>query len=76
MQSDAAMAKYKCPMYHLYVITETLVSSPSQLILKVDGLCGRNDESPEFSLASPTDHGYRFEIYQHHEPKRHLKKGK
>ena len=63
-------------MCHLHIVSETLDSSPSQLILKVDGLCGRSDESSEFSLASPTEHGYSFEIYEHHEPKRHLEKGK
>ena len=70
------MTKYEFPMCHLYVISEMLISSPSQLKLKVDGLCGRNDESTEFSLASPTEYGYNFEIYQHHEPKRDLKQGK
>ena len=68
--------RYECPVCDLHVITEMLVSSPSQLKLKVEGLCGRNDESSEFSLASPTDYGYQFEIYQHHEPEHRLKKGK
>ena len=67
---------YVYPVCNLHVITEMLVSSPSQLKLKVDGLCGRNDESSEFSLASPTEYGYHFDIYQHHEPEHRLKKGK
>ena len=42
--------------------------SPSSSLLKVDGLCGIEQESSEFSLAFPTKHGYKFEIYQHIDP--------
>ena len=31
-------------------------------------MCGVNEESSEFSLASPEEYGYKFEIYQHIEP--------
>ena len=34
----------------------------------VDGLCGIDQESSEFSLASPTEHGYKFETYELVEP--------
>ena len=39
--------------------------SPSSSKLKVDGLCGVSQESSEFSLASPTEYGYKFEKYDH-----------
>ena len=39
--------------------------SPSSSKLKVDGLCGVRGESSEFSLASPTEYGYKFETYEH-----------
>ena len=39
--------------------------SASSSKLRVDGLCGINQESSEFSLASPTEHGYKFETYEH-----------
>ena len=42
--------------------------SPSSSKLKVVGMCGVNEESSEFSLTSPEEHGYKFEIYQHVEP--------
>ena len=49
------------PMWcSLYIIGKL---SPSSSKLKVDGLCGVGRESSEFSLASPTEHG--FEIYDH-----------
>ena len=39
--------------------------SPSSSKLEVHGLCGVNQESSEFSLASPTEHGYKFETYEY-----------
>ena len=42
--------------------------SPLSSKLKVVGMCGVNEESSEFSLASPEEYGYKFEIYQHIEP--------
>ena len=42
--------------------------APSSSRLEVDGLCGVRQESSEFSLASPTEHGYKFKIYRHIEP--------
>ena len=43
--------------------------SPASSKLKVDGLCavtcGIKKESSEFSLASPKEHDYKFETYEH-----------
>lgn len=50
------------PMCFIHVIRKL---SSSSSILKVDGLCGMECKSSEFSLAFPTEHGYRFEIYEH-----------
>ena len=36
--------------------------------LQVNGLCGIAQESSEFNLAFPTEHGYRFEVYDHTDP--------
>ena len=42
--------------------------STSSSKLKIHGLCGLGQESSEFSLASPTEYGYKFDIYQHVQP--------
>ena len=43
--------------------------------LRVNGLCGIAKESSEFNLAFPTKFGYRFEVYDHTNP-RIVKKSK
>ena len=53
------------PMCFIY-INGNLSSSSS--ILKVNGLHGIGQESSEFSLVSPTEYGYKFEIYQRMQP--------
>ena len=60
------MHEINFPMWCSLNIIEKL--SPSSSKLKVDGLCGVSQESSEFSLASPTEHGYKFETYEHVEP--------
>lgn len=50
----------------LLVISARL--SPSSSSLKVNGLCGIRQESSEFSLASPTECVYKFEICEPTEP--------
>ena len=42
--------------------------STSSSKLKIHGLCGLRQESSEFSLASPTEYGYKFDVYQHIQP--------
>ena len=59
--------KYKIdlPMCFVHVIGQLSTSSSR---LKVDVLCGLEQESSEFSLVSPTKYVYNFKDYQHIEP--------
>ena len=53
------------PMCFFYIFGKL---SPSSSKIKVDGLSGVRQEPSEFSLVSPMEYGYKFEIYQHIKP--------
>ena len=57
--------KISLPMCFIHVIGQ-LSSSSSKL--KVDGLCGLEQQSSEFSLLSPKEHGNKFETYHPTDP--------